>query len=428
MSDVRPGDPDGRSTAPDDAARRAAETAARQSYGRLIALLTARTRDIAASEDALSEALASALATWPVRGVPANPDAWLLTAARNRLSDQHRRAAVAAAAEPEVARRMADLTAPDSDFPDERLKLMFLCAHPAIDRSIRTPLMLQTVLGLDAERIAAAFLVAPATMGQRLVRAKSKIKVAGLRIAVPDLDDLPARLSDVLDAIYAAYGTGWEAIGAHDSAGAGFASEAIYLGRLVCELLPASAEAKGLLSLMLHCEARRPARRDQAGRFVPLSRQDPRAWSRDLIIEAEGLLSIAARHGTFGRYQCEAAIQSLHVARAMSGPDAAPRFTEPLIGLYRLLVTHHPATGAHVGLAAALLEAGDADAAAAALDALTCAERDGYQPYWVTLAHVLAAQSRTGAARAAMQRALELTRDPAVRAHLEATLMPPLAP
>jgi RNA polymerase sigma-70 factor (ECF subfamily) len=157
---------------------------------------------------------------------------------------------------PEIARRLGDLATTDAAFPDERLKLMFVCAHPAIDVAVRTPLMLQTVLGLDAARIASAFLVAPATMGQRLVRAKAKIRAAGVRFAVPEPDDLPERLADILDAVYAAYGTGWEAVAGFDPDVAGLAEEAIYLGRLLVALIPEAAEAKGLLSLMLHCEAR----------------------------------------------------------------------------------------------------------------------------------------------------------------------------
>jgi len=233
-------------------AQRAAELAARTSYGRLVAYLAASWRDVAAAEDALGEALVSALETWPRAGVPANPDSWLLAAARRRLIDAARHAKVEAAATPALellvgqARREG---VSDAVFPDERLKLLFVCAHPAIDEAARTPLMLQTVLGLDAARIASAFLVAPATMSQRLVRVKAKIRDAGIRFQVPDSRELPSRIDAVLEAIYAAFGSGWEDIAGSDPRRRGLAEEAVWLGRLVARLLPDEPEALGLLAL-----------------------------------------------------------------------------------------------------------------------------------------------------------------------------------
>jgi RNA polymerase sigma-70 factor (ECF subfamily) len=284
--------------------------------------------------------------------VPANPDGWLLTAARNRQRNAARHGGVRDRMTEEVTRRLEEMgegqqDAPD--LPDERLGLLFVCAHPAIDPAVRTPLMLQAVLGLDATRIAAAFLVPPATMAQRLVRAKARVRDAGLRFALPGPEAWPERLTEVLDAVYAAFGAGWddpEEISASD----GLAAEAIYLGRLLVQLMPHEPEALGLLSLMLHCEARRPARRDDGGRFVPLDRQSPRLWSRSLIIEAEGLLVAAARLGRFGRYQCEAAIQSVHAQRPVTGRvnHAA------LLTLYDLLAQHAPSLTAFVGQAAVL--------------------------------------------------------------------------
>jgi RNA polymerase sigma-70 factor (ECF subfamily) len=197
-------------------ARRAAEQAARASYGKLIAILAVQSRDIAAAEDALSEALVAALATWPDRGVPENPEAWLVTAARNRLRNVARARLVRDLAAPELALR--EETGPQDAAPqadalqDARLRLLFVCAHPAIDPAARAPLMLQTVLGLSAEQIGRAFLVAPATMSQRLVRAKTRIRDTGLRFDLPAPDDMPGRLSAVLDAIYAAFGQGWEGL------------------------------------------------------------------------------------------------------------------------------------------------------------------------------------------------------------------------
>ncbi len=393
-------------------AARTAEMAARGSYGRLVALLAARTRDVAAAEDALGEAFEAALRTWPARGAPRNPDAWLLTAARNRQRNAARHGRVRDGAAEEVARRLEEAAAAP-DLPDERLGLLFACAHPAIDEGVRTPLMLQVVLGLDAARVAAAFLVPPATMAQRLVRAKARLRDAGLRFALPEPKDRPARLGDVLDATYAAYGAGWDDPdgGARD----GLAAEAVFLGRLLAHLLPGEPEALGLLALMLHCEARRGARRDGEGRFVPLDRQDPALWSRFLVIEAEGLLVAAARLGRFGRYQCEAAIQSVHAQRAVTGQVNRAA----LLTLYDLLARHAPSLGALVARAAVLAEGGDPAAALAALDALPPGRVAAYQPFWVARARALGMLGRAEAARDARQAAIGLTRDGAVRAHLE---------
>ncbi|MEY2654040.1 MAG: hypothetical protein RLZZ524_1068, partial [Pseudomonadota bacterium] len=369
------------------AARQAAERSARDSYGRLLALLASRSRDIAASEDALSDAFVAALRSWPRDGVPANPDAWLLTVARNSHRNALRNRGVVDASALDLA-LLQDEFAPDAPaVPDDRLKLLFVCAHPALDPAVRTPLMLQTVLGLDAAQIGAAFLVAPATMGQRLVRAKSRIKDAGLRFELPTAEDMPERLQDVLGAIYAAFGTSWDAVPGADTGVHDLCGEALFLGRLLVALLPDEPEARGLLALMLYCEARRPARRGADGSFIPLKRQDARLWSRELIIEAEDQLTQAATRGIFGRYQCEAAIQSVHIQTPITGRT----HHEALATLYRLLAARSPSIGVHVAHAAARLEAGDTAGARTLLDALAPADVAGYQPYWVTLAGVLTA-------------------------------------
>ncbi len=401
-----------------DGARAAAERVARQSYGRLIAILAARSRDIAAAEDALGDALVAALRVWPERGIPANPDGWLLTAARNRLSNGARHREVRQAAEPALA-LLADERDEDSGaFPDERLKLLFVCAHPAIDVAIRAPLMLQTILGLDAERIGGAFLVPAATMGQRLVRAKAKIRDARLRFETPEPDAMQERLSEVLDAIYAAYGVGWDGLPEHRPEEKGLTDEAIYLGRLLVAALPAQAEPMGLLALMLYCEARRAARYAADGSFVPLDRQDARLWSRDMIIEAEGLLTAASRFGTFGRFQCEAAIQSVHVQRPVTGVTNHAA----LVTLYRLLIAVYPSIGAQVGLAAVLVESGKAGEALTLLAALPSAAIDRYQPYWVARARALRALGEGEQARDALARAIALTEAQPVRAFLSALM------
>jgi RNA polymerase sigma-70 factor (ECF subfamily) len=395
-------------------AAHAAELAARDAYGRLLALLVARSRDIAASEDALSEAFVAALRTWPADGVPANPQAWLLTAARNHLHNMRRHQGVVDASALDLA-LLQDEFAPEAQaVPDDRLKLLFVCAHPAIDAAVRTPLMLQTVLGLDAAQIGAAFLVAPATMGQRLVRAKAKIRDAGLRFELPTAEDMPERLEDVLAAVYAAYGTSWDAVPGADTGQHNLVDEALFLCRLLVALLPHEPEPRGLLALMLYCEARRPARRAADGSFVPLNRQDARLWRRELIVEAEGHLTAASQRGIFGRYQCEAAIQSVHIQRPITGHTNH----EALATSYGLLARHSPSVGVIVAQAAAMVEAGDATSALTVLSRLSPPDVTGYQPYWVTLARAESVAGRLGSALQAFERAIGLTEDPAVRAYL----------
>jgi len=374
---------------------------------------------VAAAEDALGDALVSALQTWPRDGIPANPDAWLLSAARRKLIDAARHAHVEAAATPTLEilidpARRADMT--DAVFPDERLKLLFVCAHPAIDEAARTPLMLQAVLGLDAARIASAFLVAPATMSQRLVRVKAKIRDAGIRFEVPDLHELPSRVAAVLEAIYAAFGSGWDDVAGADSRRRGLADEAIWLGRLVTRLLPGEPEALGLLALMLHCDARRAARRDADGRYVPLDQQDVARWSRAMIDEAEEILAAAASAGRPGRFQLEAAIQSAHARRATTGRTD----WEAIALLYEGLLRCGATTGARVGQAAALARAGDAAAGLAALDTLSQDMVSTYQPYWALRAHLLKRLDRVDEARDSYTRAIGLSEDSAVREFLVA--------
>ena len=396
--------------------QRTIESVARESYGRLIAFLSARTRDVAAAEDALGDALIAALATWPRDGVPRVPEAWLLAAARRRLIDRARHERVrgenSATLELIVGGSAAALT-PDP-IPDDRLKLLFVCAHPAIDPSMHTPLMLQAVLGFDAAAIARAFLVSPAAMGQRLVRAKAKIREAGVAFEVPEAPELPRRLEAVLSAIYAAYGSGWEDVAGVDPRASGLAEEAIWLARVLRCLLPDEPEVGGLLALMLHCEARRPARRTADGRFVPLAEQDPRLWTWAMIEEAERELALAAPSGSFGRFQLEAAIQSVHADRARTGLtdwSAIALFYERLVDL-------SPTLGARVGRAAAVAEAKGADSALALLDEIDRTAAAAYQPYWAVRAHVLRRLDRGSEAVEAFDRAIGLAEDAAVRRFL----------
>ncbi len=398
-------------------ARRAVELAARDSYSRLVAFLAARSRDVAAAEDALADAFHAALETWPRTGVPEKPEAWLLTAARRRLIDGARHARVHADAVPTllaVADEAQDLARTDTTFPDERLKLLFICAHPAIDAAARTPLMLQTVLGLDAARIASAFLVRPSAMGQRLARAKAKIRDAGIAFELPETKELPPRLDAVLQAIYAAYGSGWDDVAGADPRRKGLAVEAIDLGRLLLRLMPAEPEAMGLLALMLHCEARRDARRTAAGGYVPLSEQDVARWSRPMIEEAERILMAAEQVGQVGRFQLEAAIQSMHARRAWTGRTD----WEAIALLYEGLVRLAPTIGALVGRAAAVAEARGAATGWALLEAIPAEAIKSYQPYWALAAHLLKRMQRSVEAAAAYSRAIGLCEDPAMREFL----------
>jgi RNA polymerase sigma-70 factor (ECF subfamily) len=395
---------------------RAIERVARESYGRLVAYLSSHTHDVASAEDAMSNALVAALTTWPRSGVPQNPEAWLLTAARHSWIDLVRHERVAEAGEPTLRllrEESEDMTlAPE--FPDERLKLLFVCAHPAIDPSMHTPLMLQTVLGLDAARIAHAFLVSPSTMGQRLVRAKTKIRDGGIQFEVPQERELAPRLDAVLEAIYAAFGIGWDDMAGIDQRGRDLAEEAIWLARVLLQLMPGEAEVRGLLALMLHCEARRAARRGLDDRYVPLSEQDCQKWSPALMEEAERHLAEAASCGRTGRFQLEAAIQSVHAERARSGRTEWKAITL----FYEQLVHISPTLGTRTGYAAAIGEANGPQAGLAALDDIGEDDVSAYQPYWAVRAHLLQQLGKTPEALDAFDRAIGLAEDPAVRQFL----------
>jgi len=394
---------------------RAIERVARESYGRLVAYLCSHTHDVASAEDALSEALVAALKTWPGDGLPQNPEAWLLTAARHSFIDLVRHQQVAVASEPtlQLLREEREVTL-SAEFPDDRLKLLFVCAHPAIDPTMHTALMLQTVLGLDAARIAHAFLISPATMGQRLVRAKTKIRSGGIQFEVPQERDLPQRLDAVLEAIYAAFGIGWDDVEGVDQRGRELAEEAIWLARVLLQLMPREAEVQGLLALMLHCEARRRARRGPDGRYIPLLEQDSQQWSLPLIEEAERHLAEAASRGRTGRFQLEAAIQSVHAERARSGRT---EWTAIML-FYERLVRISPTLGTRTGYAVAVGEANGPEAGLAVLNGIELHAVAAYQPYWAVRAHLLQRLGKTPEAVDAFDRAIGLAEDPAVRQFL----------
>jgi RNA polymerase sigma-70 factor (ECF subfamily) len=403
----------------DPQAREAAERAARHSYGKLVAYLSARTRDIAGAEDALSEAFAAALDQWDTNGVPANPEGWLLTVARRRMIDTARQRDTRAGAA-EHLKLLADELRDawdGSDIPDERLRLMFACAHPAIDRQIRSPLMLQTVLGFDAATIAGCYLVSPATMGQRLVRAKAKIKQAGIAFRLPDRAEMPERLDAVLEAIYAAFAEGWSDPAGMEQRRRELAQEALWLGRLVARLLPDEPEVLGLLALMLHLEARRGARRDHQGGYIPLNDQDPSKWDAMLISEAEDVLLGASHMGRIGRYQLEAAVQSAHAIRRFG---RAPDWMV-VVTLYDALLAITGSPVVAINRAMVIAEARSPEDGLAVLCEVESDQRlSRYQPYWAARAELLARCGWAAAADQAYACAIRLEPDPSVRRFLQA--------
>lgn len=402
--------------------RETAEAVARRSYGKLIAFLAARTRDVVEAEDALSEAFAAALIDWPAKGVPENPEAWLITVARRKGIDaarKRRNAAQAADSVDLIAQELQELAGnawDDTQIPDQRLALMFACAHPAIDSGLRAPLILQTVLGFDAATIASAFLVAPAAMSQRLVRGKAKIKQAGIPFVVPERRELSGRLAAVLEAVYAIFAEGWSDPAGTETRHRNLAEEGIWLSRLLVTLLPAEPEALGLLALILYAEARRGARRDARGDYVPLADQNPDQWDHAMIEEAETLLSHASRGGATGRYQLEAAIQSAHVVRRRAG-RADWAAIEKLYAAIAALTNSPVVT---INRAVALAETAGSAAGLDLLDTVATDVRlNDYQPYWAARAKLLTQAGDLTAAAAAYDRAIGLEADPAVRRFLQ---------
>jgi RNA polymerase sigma-70 factor (ECF subfamily) len=385
-------------------AARAAALAARASYGRLLAMLAARSQDIAAAEDALADAFALALARWPATGVPANRDGWLFTVARNRLTDR-RRHQTRFPATPDVPDVPDMPAAAEAPFRDQRLALMMVCAHPAIPRDLHTPLMLQTVLGIDARAIALLFLIPPAALSKRLVRAKAKIKAAGIPFRLPDAEELPERTAAIHEAIYAVHAHDW--LTPTD----GLGDEALYLADLLTRLAPDQPEGVGLAALIAFGHARREARAPD-GVLIPPQEQDLMLWDDRLARYGARQLRRAHAMGAPGRFQIEAAIQSVHIDRKRTGRTD----WDALDKLYVALVQVAPSAGAIAAQAVVSAQVRGPLAGLDALDALAAETGPGFQPLWAARADLLARAGRGAEAREAYDKAISLTTEaPAAR-------------
>jgi RNA polymerase sigma-70 factor (ECF subfamily) len=391
-----------------------AEQVARASYGRLLAILAAPTGDIPAAEDALADAFVRAMTTWPRDGIPDNPEGWLITVARNRQRDVYKSAAYRTAAPlDDESHEWSPLDEFDPvAIPDKRLALLFVCAHPAIAPGIRTPLMLQTVLGFDAAQIAAIFAIPESTIAGRLVRAKRRIKDARIPFAVPEKGGMPSRLPAVLEAVYGCYAIEWQRVPGATGRGT-LADEALYLAITLASLLAKEPEAFGLAALICLSMARANAR--DGDDFVPLDEQDVALWDASLIREGERYLRQAHALGRIGRFQLEAAIQSVHCDRAVSGTTD----WVALRTLYEGLIRVAPTLGALVSHAATIAET---DGPAAGLNRLNALDNPGiprFQPAWATRAHLLAELGKMDDARTAFAKAISLTTDPRLRVYLQ---------
>ena len=399
---------------PSEVVRSAAAHAAREEYGRLLALLASASGDIATAEDALADAFERALETWPRDGIPRSPQGWLLTVARNRLKDHWKSAATRTGVPFDPARHDTlhlDDIDPDA-VGDRRLELMLVCAHPAIDPAARTPLMLNTVLGCTAAQIGVAMAVPPKTLAARLVRAKRRIKDARIPFVIPDRTALPGRLAHVLEAVYGAHAIDWPIGGREERAA--LTGEALHLAETLAGLLPQDGEVRGLAALICLSNARSLARVDDHGRLVPLGEQDPARWDADLIARGHEHLRAAHASRVLGRFGLEAAIQAVHCARRESGRTD----WSALLDLHRSLHALAPSLGSSTALAAVAAEVEGPAAALSLLEELVEGD-DRFQPAWATRAHLLERLGRVTEAEAAYAKAVSLTTDPVDREHLE---------
>ncbi|MFE6779292.1 RNA polymerase sigma factor [Streptomyces sp. NPDC057702] len=405
-------------------ARASVEAVFREERGRLLASLVRRFGDLDLAEEVTSEAVEAALTHWPRDGVPAKPGAWLLTTARRKAVDRLRRdqayAARLALLQAEAER--ADPAPPadvGDDLPDERLQMFFTCAHPALAAEDRVAITLRCLAGLTTPEVARAFLVPPATMAQRIVRAKKKIREARIPFRVPGADELPERLPGVLQVVYSVFTEGYAASSGPHLQRLDLAGEAIRLARILRRLLPAEREVTGLLALMLLTHARRAARTDADGALVLLAEQDRTRWDRPMIEEGRDLVVRALRGGPAGPYGVQAAIAALHDEAA----DLATTDWPQLVALYDVLLALTPSPIVALNRAVAVAMRDGPEAGLALLDALAD-ERQlrGYHPYPAARGDLLRRLGRRDEAAAAYREALALAGTEPERAHLRRTV------
>jgi RNA polymerase sigma-70 factor, ECF subfamily len=406
-------------SAPDDRAREAVEAAYRDEWGQVVGTLIGVTGDWDLAEDCAQDAFAAALATWPRDGVPRNPGAWLTTAARNRATDRLRRDSAGAAKLRERAVLDRDPAEPPPDeIPDERLRLIFTCCHPALPFPARVALTLRTLAGLSTAEIARAFLTAEPAMAQRLVRAKRKIREAGIPYRVPPAELLPGRLAAVLAVLYLIFNEGYDDDGDEQTARRALTAEAIRLGRVLVGLMPGEPEPRGLLALMVLHEARR-ATRTNDGVLVTLEHQDRSRWDRALIDEGVATLDAALALARTGPYQVQAAIAACHAG----APDAASTDWPQIAALYARLAQLAPSPVVDLNRAVAVAMADGLPAGLRMVDDVAASGLlDGYHLLPATRADLLRRAGRAVEAKEAYEQALELAPTEAERRYLASRL------
>jgi RNA polymerase sigma-70 factor (ECF subfamily) len=396
------------------------ESVYREERPRALATLIRLVGDFDLAEDALQEAFAAALEQWPSSGVPRNPRAWLVSAARHKAIDRLRREKSFAAKRDEIAYEIPSAAAPpeldEEPFPDDLMRLIFTCCHPALAVEAQVALTLKTLCGLSVEEIARAFLVSSATMAQRLVRAKAKIRAARIPYAVPTNEELAERLDGVLRVAYLVFNEGYAATSGDELVRRELCSEAIRLGRLVRVLFPAENEVAGLLGLMLIQDSRRSARVDPQGELVTLEEQDRSLWDRAEIAEGQTLAETALRRGGAGFYALQAAIAALHAQAARAEETDWPQ----IAALYALLLRLHPSPVVALNHAAAVAMGNGLERGLRLIEELEATgELDGYHLLPAAKADVLRRLGRHAEAAAAYERALSLVSHAAERRYLE---------